>query len=1157
MLQFTKLRMNGFKSFVERTEVEIGPGLNGIVGPNGCGKSNIVEALRWVMGETSAKRMRGGGMEDVIFNGTARRTARNIAEVSILLDNEKRTAPAAYNSHEEIEVTRRIERDRGSNYKINGRNVRARDVQMLFADTVTGANSPSMVSQGRVTRIINSKPLERRLILEESAGISGLFARRHEAELRLRAADKNLVRIEDVLGEMEKRLNDLKRQARQASRYRNIGAQIRQLEILIACLGWQKLNERRKTAREKFKTAESLVAEKMTAVTKLTKTQTEQSDKLKPLRNKETELAASLQTQKLTLQRLEDESARLAQDRQTAKDQLTQTKTDEDHEKQSLEESATALEKLDKEQKNLKNRQNNQDKSLQEKQALRDKLEKKVITLEEQYNTLMQNEAESKARAQALEQQIQQNDDRLETARRRKTQAQKDLEALIKNDKSDKEYKELENNISLLEKKLKKLNKDILQSQKRQKTCRSEVETAREALKKAENRYSGLQAEIKMLESFLKNDQSEEFSPVLDSVTTESGFEKALSRALGDALLASLEHQAPAYWISRKSLEDMPDLPEKAEPLLPHVKAPQELHLALSQIGLVHSDETGRALIDRLSPGQALVSPEGTYWRWDGLCIKAEAADQNTVHLEQKNKLQALVKKRPDIEKQARETETAFKKISKDLEELENNAARQQEKRAALEQEIAEIREKYTAAREKHMRRESEIKRLNDHMETTGEDIQTLEEVIVWDKERLKNYKEKSEARKAEDIQNIKQKLDEAREAYQNALSAYDVQRQEFSSRKARLHAIADERINLQNRTIRARERLKQLESRKESLEETLKELNARPDDFAKNKETALDRISALEGQRNEAAEALARFERDLAETTKSLRMAENALNDAREVRGGAQATLSALEEQRDSMQSAIQEQFDMPPEKLADHAALESPDIKKDLEALKQQKDKLTRERDSIGPVNLRADEEMQDLEKEVTGLLNERNDLLQAIEELRAGIQKINKEARGRLLNAFEHVNAHFQTLFTRLFGGGKAHLALIDSDDPLESGLEIFAQPPGKTLQSLSLLSGGEQTLASIALIFAMFLTNPSPICVLDEIDAPLDDANVDRVCDLLEEIAERGETRFVIITHHRMTMARMDRLYGVTMAEKGVSQLVSVDLQQSFDFLEEAA
>ena len=345
------------------------------------------------------------------------------------------------------------------------------------------------------------------------------------------------------------------------------------------------------------------------------------------------------------------------------------------------------------------------------------------------------------------------------------------------------------------------------------------------------------------------------------------------------------------------------------------------------------------------------------------------------------------------------------------------------------------------------------------------------------------------------------------------------------------------------------------MKERVANLTEKLEKLKSNPVDLESGNKEMLDRISKLEAERNEAAEKLAKCEVEVSSTNKALKEAETALGEARESRARYQATLEAADEQLKNLEDAIKEKFELPPTELKTHAAMDLAEYQlSDLGKLKEKKDGLNRDREAIGPVNLRAEEETNELEGEFGGLLHERNDLIEAIAELRGAIEKINTEARERLNAAFETVNAHFQDLFTRLYGGGKAHLELIESDDPLGAGLEIFAQPPGKALQSLSLLSGGEQTLAAIALIFAMFLTNPSPICVLDEIDAPLDDANVDRVCDLLEEIAERGETRFLIITHHRLTMARMDRLYGVTMSEKGVSQLVSVDLQQSFDFID---
>ena len=1155
MVQFKTLRLNGFKSFVDRTELDIGEGLNGIVGPNGCGKSNIVEALRWVMGESSAKRMRGDGMEDVIFNGTSNRAQRNIAEVSLLLDNTERKAPAAYNGSDEIEVIRRIERDHGSTYKINGKTVRKRDVQMLFADTVTGANSPAMVSQGRVTQMINSKPLERRLILEESAGISGLFARRHEAELRLRAADTNLQRIDDIFGGMEGRLNSLKRQARQATRYRNISAQLRQFEILIAYLEWQTLNERIKATEGKFNEAESIVAEKLAAVTQLTKTQNAQVEEVAPLRTQEAEAAAALQTQRLTLQRLEDEAERHEQVLQETTDQLTQTAADETYEQQSLDDSSMTLEKLEEEQNTLIEDEKSQGDQLEEKQAKRDELESKVIALEEKYTALMQNEAERKARRQSLESQIDVNTQRIQTLRERKERADADLEALKKEDKDASEAKELQSKAKSLEEKVQKLLKDIEAAESTLEKARSDIKETRDVVLSAESKASKFKAELSTLESFFEDNKDEEFKAVLDDIVTETGFEKALSRALGDSLMASLEDTAPVRWNLRDDLI-LPDLPKETPPILHYVKAPKELELALSCIGYVGVEQNGDSLAKQLKPGQSLVSASGTYWRWDGYCVRAEATDRNALHLEQKNKLKELEGKAPQIDEMVAKANAAMEQATTKLTEAEDTLKSLNEQRRNAEEELRETSNALVNISEARARHDSEIQRLQDTVQMAEDDIKTLEEVMNWDKDRLKAYEQEAEEEKAEDTEEIKQTLNEAREAHNTAIRAFDSYLQEQNKRKARMQALADERITLQNRAIRSREQLKALEERKNSLTEKLETLKAQPKDFEDGKEKLLSTISELEEKRNEAAEKLAEAENEVTDTAKALKEAENMLSEAREARAHAQATLGGIKEQVENMESSIQEQFEMSPTELAANASIDPETEHEPLDQLKQKKEKLARERDNIGPVNLRAEDEALELEKEVSTLLNERSDLEQAIEELRGGISKINEEARERLISAFDLVNAHFQRLFVQLYGGGQAHLALIDAEDPLESGLEIFAQPPGKTLQSLSLLSGGEQTLASIALIFAMFLTNPSPICVLDEIDAPLDDANVDRVCALLEEIAGRGETRFVIITHHRMTMARMDRLYGVTMGEKGVSQLVSVDLQQSFSFLEAA-
>lgn len=1157
MIQFKSLRLNGFKSFADRTELDIGTGLNGIVGPNGCGKSNLVEGMRWVMGESSAKKMRGEGMEDVIFAGTAKRSAKNIAEVALLMDNQSRTAPAQFNNSDEIEIVRRIEKDHGSTYKINGKTVRARDVQLLLADTVTGANSPALVSQGRITQIINSKPSERRMVLEESAGISGLFARRHEAELRLKAADSNLVRLEDVLGNVESQLASLKRQARQASRYRNLNAQIRQLEALIAYLEWKTLEDRRRETNSAFVEADKTVAEKMLAVTQLTKTQTTQAENLPSLRKAEAEAAATLQTRKIALQRIEDEATRLEAMIKDTSGQLDQTRHDEGHEESSANETALTLENIQLEEKTLLDEQKSDDGRLEEKDQARQTLEEKVHELDARYTALMQSEAEAKAKREALESQLGQNRQRLSVLERRYTQAQQDQERLQSGIVPPAQIKTEEQDIARLEQSV----VDKKASQQKQEDSLNAAKEQKDTLDKTvrdfQSQISEIKTEIGMLESFLDED-AQSHTILLDEVSANPGFEKALSRALGDSLMAALEEGSSAYWIQKSFKGDFPALPAGITALQPQIKAPELLKLSLSQIGYVEDEAAGQKAVHSLQPGQSIVSKDGHYWRWDGYCIKASAKDRNAQHLEYKNKLADLNKSLPALDKKLEKEQSALAKITASIQEYTQSIAALRPEIQSEERQISDKTRSLSQIKEKQARQSAELEAIAETLKTQKEDKDALTKTVKDEEIQLQAYLDSADQKSVQDREELHKTLQDAREAHQDAIRIFERQLQHQNTRKARLQVIADERVNLKNRNIRANERLKTLSSRRAELEEKLAQLRKQPVDFEDNKNALLNEISKLESVRSEAAEQLQICETEVLETGKALKTAENALGEARESRAHAQATLAGLVEQLGSIKARIDEKFECPPEKLLEHISMDESEISAgNLEKFKSQKEKLVIEREGLGAVNLRAEEEALEIERETGKLLNERNDLVQAIEELRQAIQKINKEARARLIVAFEHVNGHFKNLFSRLFQGGQAHLSLIDSEDPLGAGLEIFAQPPGKSLQSLSLLSGGEQTLASIALIFAMFLTNPSPICVLDEIDAPLDDSNVDRLCDMLDEIADRGETRFLIVTHHRLTMARMDRLYGVTMAERGISQLVSVDLQQSFSFLDEAA
>lgn len=1156
MIQFKSLRLSGFKSFVDRTELDIGKGLNGIVGPNGCGKSNLVEALRWVMGESSAKKMRGSGMEDVIFNGTSTRPARNIAEVSLLIDNSSRDAPAAYNGSDEIEITRRIEKDYGSTYKINGKTVRARDVNMLLADTATGSSSPALVSQGRITQIITAKPLERRLILEDSAGISGLFARRHEAELRLRAADKNLQRIEDISGSMEGRLNALKRQARQAAKYRNLNAQIRQLDVSIAYLEWIELNQKADTLKRDFGAQDTLASEKLATVAQLTKTQTTQASDLPALRKNETEIAAALQRQKLTLEQQQEDLRRRKQALEEVREQLERTKADHAHEAESLSENEALFVRLEAEQKAILVDEETHDARLEEKRKLRDELEGQVSGLESNYTAIMQSAAEAKAERQALTSRIERNEERVNVLRERIETMKLSLSEIEAMHDDDGGLAEQESEIQTLKETLEKLAEQLEASQSAQEILEAQIKEARAKADETQRTKNEFDSELAALERICDSTQDENES-LLNDVQAESGFELALSRALGDSLLASLDKNANNFWVKIRNQDVMPDLPENADALLPRVDAPEELHIALSQIAYVDNSADGFALQEKLRPGQSIVSSAGDYWRWDGYCVKASAQDRNALYLEQKNKLKDLKAQKDNVHKAAQDAQSALEGMIEKEQNLRDVLRTLSQERQESQSALSAAQNGIASLREDRAAKDAQRSSLQQNLSIAQEDLKTLEEMARADTASLEEFEEQRSDEKEQQAQKLHAELQELRLQYQDALRAFDRFEQEQRTRKARLQAIADERVTLQNRIIRSKEYAKTLAERQESLGQRLTAMEAAQKDNPEQDQSLLDKIAELETARNTAATKLQQAEDEVTETNRALKTAEAALSDIREKRAAIQATLSAVQDQIIEKTNDIQSTFEMAPTKLKHHITTSEDTLEEsNIDTLRNDRERASRERDMLGAVNLRAEEEAAELEKEVGAMLSERNDLNEAIAELRGGIQTINNEARERLIAAFDHVNAHFQDLFGRLFRGGKAHLALVDADDPLESGLEIFAQPPGKTLQSLSLLSGGEQTLAAIALIFAMFLTNPSPVCVLDEIDAPLDDANVDRVCDLLDEISERGETRFIIVTHHRLTMARMDRLYGVTMAEKGVSQLVSVDLQQSFDFVEAA-
>ncbi len=1144
MVQFTKLRLTGFKSFVEHTELDIGQGLTGIVGPNGCGKSNLVEALRWAMGENSPKRMRSSDMDDVIFNGTEHRPARNTAEVVLALNNSDRTAPAEINDSDELVVSRKIERDVGSVYKVNGKSVRMRDVQLLFADSSIGAHSPALVSQGRIADMINAKPTQRRMVLEEAAGISGLHARRHEAELKLKAAETNLLRVEDVLGAMNVQLEGLKKQARQAARYRNISGQIQTTEGGLLYLRWQESQTAVAAALESFEAAESIVREQTIAVTSLTTEQTESATQLPELRQNEAEAAAGLQRLKLAYGSLESEERQVQEQRENSEALLKQFTADVAHENVQKQEAEETVSRLKTEVSALEAQSGQQSEREEEFRLLAEEAGQAVEKTESELSTLTEDVARQDAERNAATRHIQDLERRLENQTSRRQSLESEHAKIVENTPARAELNVLTVQIETAETVYQESRENLEAAESDRAAAETSLQQTTEHLQDVQKTHSQLNAEAEALRRILRNPQ-EGYQPVIDLLNVEAGLEKALAVALGDDLQAALDGAAPIFWRDLPDYAAAPALPGNVRTLAQSVNGPHALNRVMSQIGIVDTAEEAERLMSELQPGQCLVTLDGGAWRWDGLVVTPDAENAEAVRLQQKNRLAEL------------ETEIAAMQGGLDTARAALDFAK--EKRSEIvdavntaRQALRQAEDTLNALRRRHNSLNSQLSEVTARLsgiassiETASQEIESLALQLGTSRETLSALPDTAGTR--ETIATMKEELGLQRQSFAEYQAQYAEVRREGESRSRRMQQIGSDIAGWESRLERISLRLIELEDRITQAKDVLERLAERPAEIEQEKQGLLTHISEAEEKRRAAADILATAENTTNEMQRALRAAENKLSDAREARAMAQANVNTTQHTQSGVEASIQEKFNCTPEELVTRLELNVAELDA-IDILHGRLERLLRERDNMGPVNLRAEVESQEITDTMTTMQTERDDLVQAIEKLREGINRLNKEARERLLNAFDTVNNHFQSLFTRLFNGGTAHLKLVEADDPLESGLEIYAQPPGKKLQVLSLLSGGEQTLTSIALIFAMFLTNPAPICVLDEVDAPLDESNVDRYCTLLEDLAKDGKTRFLVISHHRMTMARMDRLYGVTMSEKGVSQLVSVDLKQ---------
>ncbi|MCH6577113.1 MAG: chromosome segregation protein SMC [Proteobacteria bacterium] len=1143
-MQFLKFRLSGFKSFVDPTEVRIDAGLTGIVGPNGCGKSNLVEALSWVMGELSAKKLRGSEMDDVIFGGTADRPARNIAEVSLLLDNSDRMAPAAFNDQDEIEVTRQIERGCGSTYRINGAEVRARDVQLLFADAATGSGSTALVSQGQVGALINARPTDRRGLLEEAAGITGLHSRRHEAELRLRAADNNLERLEDVVAALEAQLEGLKRQARQATRYRNLSDHVRRAEATLFHVRWSEAAGTLDTAAAALESAKAVVEKLTRRAGRGATVQAGAAAKLPQLRASEAEAAAKLQRFRLAREALDSEEARIHEVQENCQRRLLQIGADIEREEARASDAAEAVARLHKESAGLNRSRDEQDSAEREAKAALFAANTALAALEGRLSELTEQVAAAEARRIDADGRIAE----LEARRARLNDAVGESakeRAAIEAEASDGDaLLAAEAGVNEAADRLVADRAEADGAEQARIDAQQAEEETREEWRSREADAARLRAEDTALKQLLVVEDTDPWPPLIDSLTVSPGYETALGAALGDDLSAPDDPAAPAHWRALEPFDAPPRLPAGARPLSDFVKAPKALARRLSQTGVVEKESDGQALRDALVQGQRLVSRDGALWRWDGYTVGAGTAIAAAIRLGQRNRLREL---KDELDRAESRVGDAKTKCDDARAMTEGAARRERELRAATRDAEARLhtaREEHASLAQQAAAAASKLTALDNTLELLRADNAETEAEIASARETQRSLGDAEAAR--QQVAGLRADLGVLRADAAEKQRADDLLMQENERRNLRLADIAMERESWQARADNARRQIEELGARKSVAEKELDGLASRPEQITAERHALADKIDEFESLRRTAADALAAGETALADADRTLRDAETALADAREEMVRNEGALSQARQSLESLSERIAERLECKPEALAEIANLKPGELPEQ-GVLETRLERLLRERENMGPVNLRAETEAKDLAEQISTMRTEREDLIQAIARLRRGINELNREARERFLGAFETVNEHFADMFKRLFGGGRAHLSLTESDDPLEAGIEIMASPPGKRLQVLSLLSGGEQALTTIALLFAVFMTNPAPICVLDEVDAPLDDANVGRFCTLVEEIAHGTATRFLLVTHNHATMARMDRLYGVTMSERGVSQLVSVDLQ----------
>jgi len=1136
-MKFQSVRISGFKSFLEPTEIQMNRGLTGVVGPNGCGKSNIVEAIKWIMGENSARQMRGDGMDDVIFSGTNERPSRNFAEVSIKLDNSEKKAPAIFNHYDEIEITRKIEREKGSVYRVNGKQVRARDIQLIFADNGTGARSSGIVGQGRIAQIIDSNPEDRRVILEEAANIKGLHSRRHEAELKLKGASDNLDRLSDIEQTYKEQLIELEKQGRKAARYRSVGERIRKAE---ATLFFNLMNNAKKEANDldiQLKNANENVSQGQIKVAEHIKSQLHLANKIPDLKKDEAEKAATLQTLNITKIKLDEEKSSAQNALQNIINQINLINNDIARESEIKEDAKKSLSTLLTEEKNLKEDSENFSTKItkatdlvKKLRSISDAADDKLSTITSEIYSIKSDKSDLEKRINNLKQKIEVTQNQLANFNIEddKNRFKLDKEKIINLKKLIQENNQLNDGYKVELEKLEKLETRLIEEKNT-----------------AVFEFNKVNLEFDSLSTLLGRD-------TLNSNTLEktigniNNLEEAIGSVLGETLLAPIlsddqSTENTTYWRDDFKTISPASLPESVIPIVTKITKSSILDTALKGVGIVNNKEIAFKLQKKLTFGQALTTPSGGLWRWDGFVQPQGVQNSYSERLQQIARLRLLQNKLPSLEENQSLSEKRLDECFNNIKKYKDDLSNLQVKLSSLISESNQLELQNTKVESKLLSSEALIKELKNTERMSLEELSELEKEF--------NNSLNLPSLLAEELK-VRNNADQSRNELTDAMAAEQQIKSEESFQSRNLIQLGHQKENWKVREEEAKTRLISLEERLKTSQDEKNRLSTLPESFEKKEAELNIKIEEAISNRNIAADQLVKNETSLNDADKQVREAEKVVSTLREEMIKIEALLNLSKAKIQNIEERVFEKLKIKSTELNKFINTKEEDQPiKSIEILEKTLQRLLNERETLGAVNLRAEDEMNEMLNKIEVMSKERVDLEEAIAKLRSGIFELNKEGRQRLKESFEEVNENFKQLFQKLFGGGNAELRLVGNEDPLQAGLEVLASPPGKKMQLLSLLSGGEQALTAISLIFSVFLCNPAPICILDEVDAPLDDTNVGRFCDLLNQIVDETNTYFMVITHHRLTMAKMDRLFGVTMEQKGISKLVSVDLEQA--------